>query len=135
MHNPTTKDKITPFSFINTILNGTDLDLNEVTVNAYNAFIINKGLSFHKDCIFIVNEMNMRPNIDSRMHFDFYKYSVRKYKRPYMKWINKEQSEKVELIKKYFDYSTEKAVEIIDLISDENLNDIRIKLSKGGISK
>ena len=52
-----------------------------------------------------------------------------------MKWINKEQSEKVELIKKYFDYSTEKAVEIIDLISDENLNDIRIKLSKGGISK
>lgn len=129
------KDKVTPFSFINAILNGTDLELNEENTAAYNSYIINKGLSFHKDCIFIVNELNMRPNIDSRMHFDFYKYSVRKYKRPYMKWINKEQSEKVELIKKYFGYSTEKAVEIIDLISEEHLNDIRIKLSKGGVSK
>lgn len=134
MHNPTTPNKITPFSFVNAILNGTELELTEENIAAYNRFIINKGISFHKDCIFIVNELNIRPNIDAKMHYDFYKYSVRKYKRPYMKWINKEQSNKVDLIKRFFNFSTEKALEVVDLISEENLNEIKEKLSTGGLT-
>ncbi len=122
--------KITPFSYINAIFDGTEIEIDD---KAYNQYIINKGLSFHKDCIFLVNEINALPGITNKQHYDFYKYAIRKYKRPYMKWINKEQSEKVELIKQFFHYSTEKALGIVDLISEDNFNDIKEQLNKGGI--
>lgn len=134
MHNPNTQSKITPFSFVNAILTGSELDLTEDNLAIYNSFLVNKGLSFYVDCIFIVNEINLRPSVEKKQHYNYYKYSVRKYKRPYMKWINKEQSNKVDLIKRFFNFSTEKALEVVDLISEENLNEIKEKLSTGGLT-
>jgi hypothetical protein len=52
-----------------------------------------------------------------------------------MKWINKEQSKKVDLIKRYFNYSTEKALEVVDLISEEDLNELKEKFNVGGLAK
>lgn len=127
--------KITPFSFINTIFIDDDLELNEETKLSYIKPVINIGLSYHKECIFLANEMNQRPGIDEKLHFDFYKYSVRKYKRPYVKWVSKDKSEELDLIKKYFGYSTEKALEVIDLISPDQIITIKEKLNMGGINK
>ena len=101
--------EITVFDFVNQILQGNSkgkqIELTEDNEELYNQYIINKALSFHRDCLFQVNMMNLYPNINSKMHFDFLLNTTRKYKRPFKPWIKPDNSEKVELIRQFFNIS------------------------------
>lgn len=101
----------------------------------YVPFVINKALSFHYDCILQANEMNRLPGIDKQMQFDYLYHKVRKYRRPFEKWQKRETLNKLEIIKEYYDYSNEKAKEVMDLLSDEQIEELKNRMDTGGIQR
>lgn len=100
----------------------------------YNAYIVNKALSFHYDCILYANCMNMNAHLDPKLQFDFLINTIRSYKRPFQKWLKKETIDNIELVKEYFDYSEDKARHALTILSDADLEQIRISIDKGGNS-
>ena len=98
----------------------------------YVPFVVNKALSFHYDCIMYANQMNMNPNIDNILQYQYYLNSIRSYKRPFQKWIKRETIADLDLVKEYYNISTEKAKEALSILTEDQLNIIRKKLDKGG---
>ena len=77
-------------------------------VKSYPPYIVNRCLSGHIDAILFVNELNKHPLLDKRLQYDFLLNSLRKRKR-FTPWLKKEQIEDLDLVKKHYDYSNEKA--------------------------
>jgi hypothetical protein len=98
----------------------------------YVPFVVNKALSFHYDCIMRVNQMNMHPNLDNDLQYQYYLNSIRKYKRPFQKWIKRDTIANIELIKQYYNCSTEKAKETLSILTAAQIDIIKNKLDKGG---
>lgn len=94
------------------------LEVNEI--KEYNPYITNKSLSYHLDCLLFANEMNTRPHLDKDMQYMFLLNGIRK-KRRYSKWEKKYDNVDIKYIKKYYNYSDEKAYQVIDLLSKEEL--------------
>jgi hypothetical protein len=104
---------------------------DEYIEKSYMPFIVNRCLSFFPDTIIQVNEMNKNCQIDKKMQFDFLRGCIRKSKR-YSPWIKENLPESIDLIKEYFNYGNTKAKEALEILSDKDLEQIKIKLSKGG---
>lgn len=100
----------------------------------YPAFVVNRAISFHYDCIMQANEMNRYPNLPTVMQYHFLLNSIRGYKRPFRKWEKRETIEDLELVKEYYGYSNEKAKEALVLLNATQLEEIRKRLDKGGIN-
>ena len=95
-------------------------------------FIINRALSMNIDTILYVNEMNANWLLDPLLQYDYYINSLRKKKR-WSKWAKAtEPSSNLELIKEYYNYNEQRAREVLDLLSESQVEDIRLRLSKGG---
>lgn len=72
---------MTPFDFVNQIMQGKkQLIVDELTEKEYVSFIVNKTLSYHKDCLMYVNEMNKRHFIDKKLQNDFLLNTIRSKK-------------------------------------------------------
>lgn len=95
-------------------------------------YLINKSLSAHIDTVLFSNEMNRRHYLDKKLQYDFLFYSIRKYKRKYQKWIKYNESKKVELIKNYYNCSTKKAEEYAEILTENQIRTIEVKMDKGG---
>ena len=93
----------------------------------YPSYIVNRCLSGHIDAILFANEMNMRPNLSKKLQYDFFLNSLRKRKR-YSPWIRKEQLENLDLVKSYYGYSSEKAKQVLNILTREQLSFIRDRL-------
>jgi hypothetical protein len=100
----------------------------------YVPFIINKALSFHYDCILQSNMMNILPNTDKRMQYDFYLNTIRSYKRPFRKWHKAETNEDLTSVMEYYGFSLSKAREALVLLNDSQLSLIKKNLYKGGLT-
>jgi len=127
---------MSPFDFLNAI-NFTKEDLFEKDPQAakdYNAFLINRGLSYFPDTVFYANQMNQQSGLDKDMQFFFFLNIISKKKR-FSKWSKKDpETETLQLVKEYYGYSSEKATEALKVLSEENLIMIKEKLYKGGKS-
>ena len=97
----------------------------------YPSYIVNRCMSGHIDAILLANEMNKRPNLPKKLQYDFFLNSLRKRKR-YSPWLRKEQIENLELVKKYYGYSNEKAKQVLNILTREQLSFIRDRLETGG---
>jgi hypothetical protein len=125
-----------PFVYVDQILHGKEnLIIDSNTEKAYNPFLINKGLSYHYDCLLYANEMNMRHFADKKMQNDFLINSIRSKKRPFVKWTKSEKIENLEVIKSYFNYSESKAKDALRLLSEEQIQKIKEKTDIGGLRK
>ena len=102
------------------------------TEKQYPSYIINRCLSGHIDAVMFANEMNKHPNLEKRLQYDFFLNSLRKRKR-YSPWLRKEQIENLELVKQYYGYSNEKAKQVLNILTREQLSFIRDRLDTGGI--
>lgn len=124
----------TPFDYINEILVGKkQLIVDETTEKEYNPFITNRSLSYHRDCIMQANEINMRSHIDNKMQFDFYLNIIRSQKRPFAKWVKSENNEDKEIVKNFFKISDSKAVEVLRILSKEQILELKEKTDTGGL--
>jgi hypothetical protein len=99
----------------------------------YMPFIVNRCLSFFPDTIIQANQMNIFPHSDNKMQFDFLQRTIRKKKR-YSPWIKETLSEDINTIKEYFNYGNRKAKEALEILTDDDINKIKNKLSRGGKS-
>ena len=123
---------MSPFALISSISN-TKIDILE-NEKDYNAFMVNRGLSYFPDTVLYANEMNKYHHLDSRLQFDFLINIVRKRNR-FSKWNKSSESEDINAIKVYYGYSNEKARDVLPLLSNEHLNIIRGKVQHGGIQR
>ena len=124
---------MSPFDFINAI-NSTKEDLftDPVANKDYDAYIVNRGLSYFHDTVVQANTMNQYSSIPNEWQFRFLLNSIAKKKR-FSKWAKKDKAtESLKLVQEYFGYSSEKAKEALSVLTDEQLNEIKQKLNKGG---
>ena len=101
----------------------------------YAPFVVNKAMSFHKDCILHANEMNMHPNLGGIMQYHYYLKSIRKYNRPFQKWQKLTKTDDMSLVKEYYGYSNEKAKDALLILSKEQIAEIKKSLYKGGTGR
>jgi len=100
-------------------------------ISSYPPYIINRCLSGHLDTVLFANEMNKYSNIDKDMQYSFFLYTLRKRKR-FSPWLKKEQVEDLDLVKKHYGYSNEKAKVAVSLLTKTQLEYIRNKHDMGG---
>ena len=97
-----------------------------------NCFIINRALSMNIDTVLYANEMNINYQLAPLLQYDYYINSLRKKKR-WSKWAKAiAPSSDLELIKEYYNYNEQRAREVLDLLSESEIQKLRLKLSKGG---
>ena len=121
-----------PFELIKSISN-TKKDILE-NEKDYNAFMVNRGLSYFPDTVIYANEMNKFHHLDSRLQYQFLINTIRKRNR-FSKWNKSIESKNINAIKKYYGYSNEKARDVLPLLSNENLKTIRGRIQHGGIQR
>ena len=107
------------------------LDENAIAENNYPAFLINKFFSFHIDSVLYSNEMNKNYHIDKKLQYDFY-INILKPRKRYCPWIKKQSIENIELVQEYYGYSYNKAIESLNILSNDDLKKIKKLLNKGG---
>ncbi len=124
-----------PFDYVNAInYTKKNLIIDSTTEKNYNAFIINRSLSYFPDTVIIANEMNKFHLIDKKLQNDYLINMIRKRKR-FSKWHKAVDVDDIEVIKKYYGYSNEKAHQVLSLLDKSQLTELRKKVDKGGKSK
>lgn len=123
--------KLSPWDFTNSIsFNKNDLMEEDPSVEKdYLPFIINTSMSYFVDTIEYANSMNMNSHLDNKLQYSYYLLSVRPKKR-FSKWAKKIDDENLDATMKYFSYNRTRAKEVIRLLSPEQLEDIKEKLSR-----
>jgi len=125
-----------PFDYANSILqNKKNLIVDELTEKEYQPFLINRTLSYHKDCIMFANEMNRRHLTDKKLQYDFFLNTIRSQKRPFVKWVKAEKSDDLECVKQVFGLSDQKAREALRLLSNEQIQKLKEQTDTGGLRK
>lgn len=100
------------------------------SISVYANFMVNRALSQFPDTILYANELNQF-SLDKDQHFAYLINSIRPKKR-FAKWPKKSEDDDLEAVKEYFKYNEAKAKTALSLLSPEQLETIREKLSKGG---
>lgn len=119
------------FEFLNSI-NENKIDImtpdNE---KLYQPYLINHFLSGTLDTVFLANEMNRAPHLDKKMQYDFLRMTVRK-KRRRTKWLKPSYIENLENVQRYFKYNITRAKEALNILTPEQLEQIKRFLDIGG---
>ena len=97
----------------------------------YPPFIINKGLSFFEDTVMFANEINRLHHLPKKMQFDFLLNSIRSRKR-FSKWFKASKLTNLDIVKKYYGFSNEKAKQALDILTKEQIDFIKKVLYQGG---
>ena len=97
----------------------------------YPAYVINKCLSHHMDTIMFANEMNIHSHIDKRLQYDFL-INIGRPRKRFSPWGKKNKVKDLDLVKKYYGYSSDKATQALEILTPTQLNYIKDKLNKGG---
>lgn len=125
-----------PFDYVNSVLqNKKNLIVDELTEKDYQPFLVNRTLSYHKDCVMYANEMNRRHLLDKKLQYDFFLNTIRSQKRPFAKWVKVEKSEDLECIKQIFGFSNQKARDALRLLSNEQIQKLKEQTDTGGLRK
>ena len=101
-------------------------------IKEYPPYIVNRCLSGHLDTVMFANEMNKFPNLDKDLQYHFFLNTLRKKKR-FSPWLRKDKVTDLEIIKQYYGYSNEKALNALKILTPDQINFIKQRLDIGGI--
>jgi len=125
-----------PFDIVTDISTSKKCLINRDNEKEYNPFIVNRAFSYFPDTIFYAQEMNFNHHADNLLQHDYLFYSLRKAKR-FSKWTKKQQDDPnynyILAIQEYYKYSYRRAEEVLKILSQEQLDTIKLKLEKGGV--
>ena len=107
------------------------IDEDPLLEKEYSPYIINRIYSGHLDAIMFSNEMNQYHFLPKKMQYDFFLNTLRSKKR-FSPWLRKDEIKDLDLVKRYYDYSNEKAKQALRILTNEQLNFIRSKFETGG---
>ena len=123
-----------PFLYINNITNDKK-DLfkdNPLADKDYARFIVNRGLGYFPDTIMQANLMNRYGDIPKSWQYYFLLNTITKGKR-FSRWHKAEkQTESLKLVMEYYGYSPEKARQVMDILTTDQMSIIEKRLNKGG---
>ena len=124
-----------PFDYINSInyskknlMRNSDND--ELAESGYVPFITNRSLSYFTDTLFYANEVNQFHHTDHKLQYEYLLNSVRPKKR-FAKWVKTMDSDDLEMVKLYYNYSTKKALQAIAILTPSELDHITRKVTRG----
>ena len=122
-----------PFDYLNSVnYEKQNLMVDDVSESQYNAFMVNRGLSYFPDSILYANQMNGFEHLDNKLQYEFYLHGLTKRKR-FSKWSKKDDiTDKIRAVMFYYKYSHERALEALSILSDEQITIIEEKMYKGG---
>ena len=98
----------------------------------YPPYVINRCMSMFYDTVMHSNEMNGLHFLPKRMQFHYLINSIRKKRRFGGKWLSQTKLKNLALVKEYYGYSNSKAKEALNILSKNQIENIKIKLIKGG---
>ena len=102
------------------------------SVSEYVPFMVNRGLSYFPDTVMFANEINQHAAVPKEWQYAFYLNGVAKRRR-FSKWAKRDAApEDVSLVMKVYQYSTEKAVSALKLLTPAQLDEMRAAQSTGG---
>lgn len=118
--------KSSPFDYVRAIRTkkGTWSDFDS---KQYIPYIINRALSFDMQSLFHANEMNRQIGLSNKAQFDFYLNSISKLS-GYSPWIKSKKADNLDHIKSFYEVSTEKAKEILTILSEDQVDYIKTKV-------
>ena len=124
-----------PFDYINSInyskknlMRNSDND--ELAESGYVPFLTNRSLSYFTDTLFYANEINQFCHTDHKLQYEYLLNSVRPKKR-FAKWVKTMDSDDLEMVKLYYNYSTKKALQAIAILTPSELDHITRKVTRG----
>ena len=103
-------------------------------IKNYPPYIVNKCLSGHIDSVLFANEMNKNHHLDKDLQYLFFINTLRKRKR-FSPWLRKDKVNDLDIVKQYYNYSNDKAMQALKILSREQLDFIRQKFETGGTHK
>jgi len=98
---------------------------DELDEKDYNAFMVNRALSLHQDCLFFANEMNGLYHLPKKAQYEYLLKSIRARKRNFVPWPKKQNNEDIKLVMRHFGYSQTKALQALNILTEEQLSSIR----------
>jgi hypothetical protein len=121
-----------PFDYVSSI-NSTkkDIMVDDITEAAYEPFLTNRSLSYFQDTVLWANEMNINQHIDNRLQYHFLINSIKKRKR-FSPWAKPDNNDATQAVMEYYKYSEDKAKTVMSILGDDEINIIKLKVSKGG---
>jgi hypothetical protein len=97
--------------------------LEEDFDKVYNQFMVDRFLSYCPDIVSFVNDVAPL-NLPKKAHYYCYLHGVFKKKR-YIKYPKKEDMDNIETLKKYFVINENKARDIIPLLQEDVINNMK----------
>jgi hypothetical protein len=123
---------MSPFDFVTAVTTTKENVFDDLTEKEYQPFIINKAISFNSQDVFFASELNKYPAVPKKLQFLFYLNALNKGKRT-GRWVKKDSfPEDLELLKEVYGFSNEKATSALAVLSQEQVEQIRMLNSKGG---
>ena len=118
---------LNPFDYVKSINEKTTVE----SMAGYNPYLANISFSNSIDTVLIVNEMNRLHNLPPEAQYDFLYGSISKRRR-WGKWYKAEENPHLHMVMEFYGYSEQKALEALQLLTQENLRDIKLQMEKGG---
>ncbi len=85
--------------------------------------MVGRAFSYHLDTIIMANEMNLYPQLDDQMHYDFMKAMIRPKKR-FAKWSKPPTHKRASVLSAYYQIPMSQAYLYQDLFSDQEIEEI-----------
>lgn len=121
-----------PFDFADYILRKKKPE-GELDFKEYKSFLINRSLSYHLDCVLYVNDMNLYPDLEPDMQYQYLLNSIRPMKRKFQEWQKSSVDKNIECVKEYFGYNNQRAKEVLAILTDDQIAEIKRRIDKGGM--
>lgn len=100
-------------------------------IRDWNPYLANMMLSLHSDVILFIDEVNCRSRLTPKQHYLYLLYALPKKKR-FAKKAKPAKMKKAEVIRDYYQYSLDKALEIQDLFTDDDIEELKSRMFTGG---
>jgi len=102
----------------------------------YKSYVVNMAMSMQPDCLLFGNEMNINHHIDNKLQYDYLLNTIRKYKRPHF-WAKRKKNDtkdNIDVIIEYYECGKDQAKDILNILTDDQLEDIIRTIQKGGLN-
>jgi len=121
----------TPFDYINSVSHNKvnmmqDTDNDVLAEKGYNAYIVNKGLSYFPDTILYANMMNKNWHLDNKLQYSFLLNILRPKKR-FAKWVKKQESTDIEIVKAYYKCNNVRANEYVKILTKDQIKELETR--------
>jgi len=123
--------KLSPFDFINSLTTKKYIMVDDEIEKQYIPFVINRGISQSLSDVPYTYKMNLYCDLPKKMQYDYYFHALKAGKR-YEKWGKEEKYNKLEYIIQYYKCSKQKAIGIINRLSEDQVNQIERRLTSFG---